>query len=93
MFRYQLFTVLKSVKATCIEIYSGGSRGRAREGGPPQCLDQTDRESRRPKKKKHLEGLFFEPKSSHTRFNVFFPLPLYCESYLVIREISNSVVI
>ena len=67
--------------------------GKGPRGLPPQCLDQTDRESRRPKKKKHLEGLFFEPKSSHTRFNVFFPLPFYCESYLVIREISNSVVI
>ena len=34
MFRYQLFTVLKSVKATCIEIYSGGSR-EGPEGAAP----------------------------------------------------------
>ena len=58
MFRYQLFTVLKSVKAKCIEIYSGGSREGPEEAAP-SMLDQTDNESWRPEKKKHLEGLFF----------------------------------
>ena len=41
MFRYQLFTVFKSVKATRIEIYSGGSRGGAR-GAVPALIFRPD---------------------------------------------------
>ena len=58
MFRYQLFTVLKSVKAKCIEIYSGGSR-EGPEGAAPSMFIPNWSWVPKAEKKKTFGGFVF----------------------------------